>query len=102
MATSERMADAIKEGFQKSTGGKTAPLQAKIDRFIKLFSQEAIVKGNQFDLVYNPGEGLKVFKNNKLLDTIDGMDFKAALWGIWLGGDPADKNLKSSMLGIAK
>ena len=98
MATSERMMDAIKEGFQKSTGGKTAPLQARIDRFIKLFAKEPIVKGNEFDNVYVPGEGLKVYKNGKLLDTIEGLDFKTALWGIWLCNEPADKGLKTAML----
>ena len=102
LATSERMADAVKEGFQKSTGGKTAPIQAKVDRFLKLFSQEPIVKTNVFELVYEPGTGVKVSKNGKLLDTIDGQDFKTALFGIWLGNDPVDKNLKAGMLGTAK
>ncbi len=90
MATSDRMKDAIAEGFKKSTGGNTAALQARIDKFVKLFSLEPIVKGDVFD---------NVSKNGKLLDTIDGLDFKTALWGIWLGGDPADKNLKAGMLG---
>ena len=99
LVTSDRMTDAIKEGFKKSTGDKTGPIQAKIDKFIKVFSQEAIVKGNQFDLVYVPGVGLQVSKNGKLLDTIDGLDFKTALWGIWLGGEPADKGLKTGLLG---
>jgi hypothetical protein len=102
MATSERMADAVKEGFQKSTGGNTKPIQAKVDRFLKLFSQEPIVKTNIFELVYEPGVGVKVSKNGKLLDTIDGLDFKTALFGIWLGNDPVDKNLKAGMLGVPK
>jgi hypothetical protein len=42
MATSDRMKDAIAEGFKKSTGGNTASLQSKIDKFVKLFSQEPI------------------------------------------------------------
>jgi hypothetical protein len=42
LVTSDRMSEAVKEGFQKSTGGKTAPIQAKIDRFVKLFSLEPI------------------------------------------------------------
>ena len=99
MATSERMKDAIAEGFKKSTGGNTAPLQARIDKFVKLFSLEPIVKGDVFDNVYTPVVGLQVSKNGKLLDTIDGLDFKTALWGIWLGADPADKGLKAGMLG---
>lgn len=102
LVTSDRMADAVKEGFQKSTGGKTAPLQAKIDRFVKLFSLEPIVKGNEFDFVCEPGKGVTISKNGKLLDTIDGMDFKTALWGIWLGNDPVDNKLKAGLLGTAK
>jgi hypothetical protein len=99
MATSERMKDAILEGFKKSTGGNTAPIQAKIDKFLKLFSQEPIVKGDVFDNVYTPEGGLQVSKNGKVLDTIDGLDFKTALWSIWLGNEPADKGLKAAMLG---
>ena len=102
LATSERMSEAVKEGFQKSTGGKTAPIQAKVDRFLKLFSLEPIVKTNVFELVYEPAVGVKVSKNGKLLDTIDGQDFKTALFGIWLGADPVDKNLKAGMLGVPK
>lgn len=102
MATSDRMADAVKEGFEKSTGGKLAPIQGKIDRFLKLFRQEAIVKTNVFELVYEPAAGTKVYKNGKLLDTIEGMDFKTALFGIWLGNDPVEPKLKAGMLGQAK
>ena len=102
LVTSDRMSEAVKEGFQKSTGGKTAPIQAKIDRFVKLFSLEPIVKTNEFDLVYEPGVGVKVSKNGKLLDTIDGQDFKSALWGIWLGAEPVEAKLKTGMLGGGK
>jgi hypothetical protein len=102
MATSDRMKEAIAEGFKKSTAGNTASLQARIDKFVKLFSLEPIVKGNEFDLIYVPGAGVKVYKGSKLLETIEGQDFKTALWGIWLGSEPADKGLKEGMLGLKK
>jgi len=100
LVTTDRMKEAILEGFKKSTGGKTAPLQARIDKFVQVFSLEPIVKGNEFDVTYIPGEGVKVYKGGKLLQTVEGQDFKAALWGIWLGNDPADKGLKEGMLGL--
>ena len=100
LVTTDRMKEAILEGFKKSTGGKTAPLQARIDKFVQVFSLEPIVKGNEFDVTYIPGEGVKVYKGGKLLQTVEGQDFKAALWGIWLGNDPADKGLKEGMLGM--
>lgn len=102
LVTSDRMKDAILEGFKKSTGGNTAPLQAKIDKFVKVFSLEPIVKTNVFDITYTPVVGVQITKNGKVLETIDGIDFKAALWGIWLGNDPADKGLKEGMLGLKK
>jgi hypothetical protein len=99
MVTTDRMKEAIAEGFKKSTGGNTAPIQAKIDKFVNLFSLEPITKGNLFELNYTPGVGVVVAKNGKVLATIDGLDFKTALWGIWLGNDPADKGLKTGLLG---
>lgn len=102
LVTTDRMKEAIIEGFKKSTGGNTAALQARIDKFVAVFSLEPIVKGNEFDIQYAPGEGTKVYKGGKLLQTVDGQDFKAALWGIWLGNDPVDKGLKEGMLGGKK
>ena len=102
LVTTDRMKEAITEGFKKSTGGKTAPIQAKIDKFVSLFSLEPITKGNLFELNYTPGVGVVVAKNGKVLATIDGLDFKTALWGIWLGNDPVDSKLKAGMLGASK
>ncbi|MCS6819393.1 MAG: chalcone isomerase family protein [Chitinophagales bacterium] len=99
LVTSERFIESTKEGFQKSTGGKTQPIQDKIDKFLKIFLKEPIVKGDVYDLTYIPNEGVKVYKNNKLADVVQGLDFKQALFGIWLGNNPADEKLKSGLLG---
>lgn len=99
MVTSSKFIESTKEGFQKSTGGKTAPIQAKIDRFLKLFTQNEIVDGDVYDLTYLPAEGVKVFRNGKQLDVVQGLDFKTALFGIWLGSNPADEKLKTGLLG---
>ena len=100
LVTSEKMMEAIKEGFKKSTGDKLAPLQARIDKFVKAFATEPIVKGNEFDISYTPTDGVKITKAGKELVAIEGLDFKTALWGIWLGNEPVDKGLKAGMLGI--
>jgi len=97
--SSDNMSESINEGFEKSTGGKVAPLKTKIDKFIDTFKKEEIVEGNVFDIIYVPGKGVESYKNGKLQGTIEGMDFKKALFGIWLGADPADADLKAAMLG---
>lgn len=98
MITSDKMIDAINEGFENSTNKKTAPLKAKIDKF-KGFFKEEIKKGDVFIIMNVPSEGVVVFKNGVKKGTIDGYDFKKALFGIWLCDKPADKDLKNGMLG---
>lgn len=98
MITSEKMINAVNEGFENATGGKTAPIKAKIEKF-KSFFKEEIKKGDEFLIAHVPGKGVVVTKNGVLKGVIDGMDFKKALFGIWLSNKPADKDLKSGMLG---
>jgi|APTNR8051073442_1049403.scaffolds.fasta_scaffold30334_2 hypothetical protein len=99
LITSAKFVESTKEGFQKSTGGNTAPIQAKIDKFLKLFMQNEVVDGDVYDLTYLPAEGVKVYRNGKQLDVVQGLDFKTALFGIWLGNNPADAKLKTGLLG---
>jgi len=99
MISSENMSEAINEGFEASTGGNIAPLKAEIEEFVNTFKKSEIVEGNVFDIIYVPGKGVESYKNGTLQGTIAGMDFKKALFGIWLGSKPADDDLKAAMLG---
>lgn len=99
MISSDNMSEAILEGFEASTGGNTAPLRLDITEFVNTFKKEEIVEENVFDIVYVPGKGVESYKNGKLQGIIEGMDFKKALFGIWLGNKPADDDLKKAMLG---
>jgi len=95
--SSEAMQEAVNEGFEASTGEKTAPIAAEIKKFISFFNDE-IVENDMFDITYQK-TGVVVYKNKKELGTIEGLNFKKALFGIWLGEDPADSKLKKGMLG---
>ncbi len=94
------LSQAIREGFDKSTGGKIASLKERIDAFIHIFGKEKIIEGNIFDIWYIPGLGVKTFKNDKLQGTIEGLDFKKALFGAWLSNTPIDTDLKKGLLGL--
>lgn len=95
---SDNMTDAINDGFKKSAGGNLASLTDKIEQFKSFFAEEIKVD-DIFDITYVPGEGVNVYKNESLSGTIEGTDFKNAVFGIWLGEKPADKGLKKKMLG---
>ena len=52
-----------------------------------------------FDFINVPGKGVEIFKNGVQMGTIEGLAFKKALYGIWLGDKPAQADLKAQMLG---
>ena len=95
--TSEKMSKATREGFEKSTGGNTAPISAEIDQFIGAFS-EPIKEGDIFEFA-NTADGVIVTKNGAEKATIASPEFKQALFGIWLSDHPVQGKLKKAMLG---
>jgi hypothetical protein len=98
LITSEKMSEATREGFEKSTHGNTAPIQPQIDEMINVFSSEIKID-DVYDMVYEPGVGTSIFKNGTLAKTIPGEDFKKALFGIWIGDNPVQEKLKDKLAG---
>jgi hypothetical protein len=101
LITAERFKEACEEGFERTTNGNTKPLRPKIDLAYTAFAQKFNV-GDIFDLVYIKGVGTNFYKNGKLITKVDGLDFKAALFGIWIIDKPSHKNekLRKGMLGL--
>lgn len=98
MVSSKKMIGAVDDGFDASMNGDTSSLDAQITKFKGFFSDK-IVKTNVFDITYVKGKGTVVYKNGKEVGMIPGLEFKKALFGIWLGSNPADDDLKEAMLG---
>ncbi|TDT43089.1 chalcone isomerase-like protein [Halospina denitrificans] len=99
MITSERMTDATIEGFENATSGNMEPIQEDVDAFMKNFEKE-IKEGDHFRIAYLPEEGVVVYRNGEKTGTVKGgMDFKQALFAIWLGDSPAQESVKQAMLG---
>ena len=98
LLSGEKMENATREGFEKSTNGNTADIKDTIDAFIANF-KEGIQENDIFDFVYAPQVGVQVFKNGNLKSTIKGLEFKQALFGIWLSEDAVQEDLKAGLLG---
>lgn len=95
----EKLIAAWQEGFEKNQSPDSlVKLDARIKEFNALFTESA-VKGDRILIDYVPSKGTQVTKNDKLLGTIKGEDFKKAVLAIWLGDEPADEELKEGMLG---
>lgn len=95
--TRDKFVETVREGFATSTEGKATP--AEIDQLMKLFNTE-FKEGDDILLAYKPESGVEVYMNGKHLGGVKGLEFKKALWGIWLGKKPADSSVKSGMLGL--
>lgn len=101
LITPELFKEACEEGFERTTNGNTTPLRPKINLAYTAFSGKFAV-GDVFDIIYEKGSGTSFFKNGKLIVKVDGLDFKSALFGIWIIDKPSHKNenLRSGMLGM--
>lgn len=98
LISSEKMEAAVIEGFSNSAKGNLAELQGRIDTFIAVLREE-IEKKDRFEFAYLPGTGTRIIKNGSEKALIEGLDFKSALFGIWLSKKPAQKSLKEELLG---
>lgn len=98
MITSQKMEEATREGFSKSTSGRIEPVRDQIEKFISVFKDE-IKENDIYDFIYSPGKGTDVYKNAEYHSSIEGLLFKQALFGIWLCDKPAQMSLKNDMLG---
>ena len=97
LITSDKMVEAVTEGFEKATNGNTAPIQDEINTMLGFFKED-IKKHDVFDLVYVPSRGVVALKNGKERGVVQGKEFKKALFGIWLSNRPADDDLKKDLL----
>lgn len=96
----EKMSEATLDGFVKSTGGNLGPIQKEVESLIGAF-RDAVEDNDVFDLQYVPGTGVSVVRNGETKVVVPGLEFKKALFGIWLSEDPVQDDLKDGMLGEA-
>lgn len=98
LITAGKMKEATDEGFLRSTEGNIAPIKNEIDQFNTVF-KEKIKKGDVFDFIYHTNTGTQIYKNNKLLITIKGYEFKKAMFGLWLYKKLPDTDLRDKLMG---
>jgi hypothetical protein len=99
LVSSGKFTRNFNKGFEKSAGENLFALQTKIEAFKALLADKIIEK-DVFDLIFNPKDkSIWVYKNDVFKGKIAGLDFKHALFSIWLGNDPVDEKLKNDLLG---
>ena len=56
--------------------------------------------GDRYSLTYIPGRGTELALNGEPRGVIEGAEFAAALFSIWIGQQPIDKSFKKQILGL--
>lgn len=74
-----------------------ARLQPRIDRLNALY--ENVTPGDRYSLTYIPGVGTDLALNGESKGTIEGSDFAAAVFSMWLGPQSIDESMRNSLLG---
>ena len=90
--------EAWDTGFDNAEDDGYVTSSGKISSFNGVFSSD-VEKNGIYEVVYVPGDGTTVSIDGVEKAAIDGLDFKQAVFAIWLGSKPADKKLKEGMLG---
>jgi Chalcone isomerase-like len=73
-----------------------ARLRPRIDRLNALYRD--VKPGDRYALTYVPGKGTTLSWNNQPLGTVEGADFAAAVFAIWLGKNAIDDSLRDELL----
>ena len=94
----QSMIEMMDKGFTNSTNGNIEPVRQNIEA---LYAQlpEILHKGDIVDLVYVKGKGIVCHINGRYKGESPGLDFKRAVFGIWLCDKPIAEYLKNGMLG---
>ena len=98
LVSRDRFIEALEEGFKNTTVGKYTSLE--IERF-KEYLSDPFEPGDEIILFYSSKEEKTIiYKNAEIRGKFLGLPFKQALFGIWLGDNPAQESLKNQMLGF--
>ncbi len=73
-----------------------AALRPRIDRMHRAY--ENVKAGDRYALTYIPGVGTELALNGQPKVVVEGADFAAAYFSIWLGPDPINQPLKEGLL----
>jgi hypothetical protein len=79
------------------SAAEMARLRTRLDRIASLYPD--VRAGDRLSLTYVPGVGSELAWNGKVLGAVEGADFAASYFAIWLGREPMSTSLRDQLLG---
>ncbi len=100
--SNKKLTEIVRNGLERATDGNSYQYEDEIRNLIAILPKE-IEKYQIFRIVYTKGDKISLYKNMNLLGSVkSGIEFKQALFKIWLGENPVDEKLKEDLLGTAE
>jgi hypothetical protein len=88
---------ATVKGVLRNVDSEThARIRGSIGRINSLYQD--VVPGDRYALTYIPGVGTELSLNGEPKGVVEGAEFSAALFGIWIGGAALDEGLREELL----
>jgi len=72
-------------------------LKPRLEQLNRLYRD--VKEGDRYALTYAPGKGTTLTLNGNTLGTVDGADFAAAYFAIWLGAKPISDTMRDELMG---
>lgn len=95
--TPDLLRSSIKDGLKLSAGKDYEKYAAMLDQALAA-NNLVVDKGDQFDFFYIPDKGTYFYRNGEELGQMPSFSFKKVLFGIWLGEQPIQDDLKEDLL----
>jgi len=93
----EQFVKATVDGISRNVDAATLEsLEASIATFNAFY--EDVEPGDRYSITYLPGRGTELALNGEAKGVVEGADFAAALFAIWLGPNPLDEKLRRKLL----
>jgi hypothetical protein len=96
----DKLIGAFREVIEKNYPDLT-PIAEDLAAFEGYFTRDA-QSGDVILFTYVPGQGLATELNGEVTGTITNTAFVEALWSVWFGAEPVNKDMRSSLAGTAK
>lgn len=103
LVTRDKMIEVMRDGFELSLKGDVSKHQKSIDAVCDIFRSTPVNIGDTYDISYIPSRGLFASKNGSPLPlngVSKSLDFKKAVFGIWLEDEPVCEDLRDDILNI--
>ena len=95
----EDFGPATYKGLSRSlTDEEIKKLRERIEYHNSLYVD--VQPGDRYALTYVPGNGTELSRNGTTLGVIEGADFAAAIFSMWLGENPFDRRFRDELLGL--